>query len=264
MTKQEILLKTQAFLFDLDGTLYLGEKLIGNAAQTLQTLREMDKKVVFLTNNSSKTEAEYREKLTKLGLYQENDIIYTSAKATAFYLNKHFPKKKVYLVATEAVSEEFRNAGIILSDEEPEVAVLSYDVELTFEKIRKLDYFLKHGVVFLATHADDVCPAEDSSIPDVGSFLAMFERSSGRKPDRIIGKPNSDMAKGVAAETGFKESELCMVGDRMYTDIRFAGNNGMKSILVLSGETNLLNMNKYRDVPDLILPSVNELVKKTV
>ena len=264
MTKQEILLKTKAFLFDLDGTLYLGEKLIGNAAQTLQTLREMDKKVVFLTNNSSKTEAEYREKLTKLGLFEEGDIIYTSAKATIFYLNKHFPKMKVYLVATEAVKAEFTRAGILLDEEKPDVAVLSYDVELTFEKIKKLDYFLKHGVVFVATHTDDVCPAEDGSIPDVGSFLAMFERSSGRTPDRVIGKPNTDMAKGVAAETGFKASELCMVGDRMYTDIRFAGKNGMKSILVLSGETNLLNMNEYPDAPDLILPTVNELVKKTV
>lgn len=260
MTKQEILLKTKAFLFDLDGTLYLGEKLIGNAARTLETLREMNKKVVFLTNNSSKTELQYCEKLTKLGLFQEGDIIYTSAKATAFYLNTHYPKKKIYLVATEAVKEEFVKSGILLSESEPEVAVLSYDVELTFEKIKKFDYFLKHGVVFLATHADDVCPAEDSSLPDVGSFLAMFERSSGRKPDRIIGKPNTDMAKGVAAATGFKESELCMVGDRMYTDIRFANNNGLKSILVLSGETNLLNMRDFPDTPDLILPNVCELV----
>ena len=261
MTKQEILQHTKAFLFDLDGTLYLGEKLIGNASQTLGLLRGMDKKVVFLTNNSSKTEEEYREKLTKLGLFEAGDMIYSSAKATVFYLNRHFPKSKVYLVATEAIKEEFQRAGIVLDEEKPDVAVLSYDVELTFEKIKKFDYFLKHGVVFLATHADDVCPSEDSSIPDVGSFLAMFERSSGRTPDRIIGKPNTDMAKGVAAATGFRESELCMVGDRMYTDIRFANNNGLKSILVLSGETNLLNMNNFPDTPDLILSSVNELVK---
>lgn len=261
MTKQQILQQTKAFLFDLDGTLYLGNRLIGNAAQTLQTLRNMQKKIVFLTNNSSKTETEYREKLSKLGLFREGDIIYTSAKATAFYLNTHYPKKKVYLVATEAVREEFKKAGVLLTEDDPDVAVLCYDVELNFDKIKKFDRFLRHGVVFLATHADDVCPAEDGSIPDVGSFLAMFERSSGRKPDRVIGKPNADMARGVAAETGFKESELCMVGDRMYTDIRFADKNGLKSVLVLSGETTLLNMNQFPDTPDLVLTSVDELIR---
>lgn len=262
MTKQEILNSTKAFLLDLDGTLYLGGKLIGDADKTLQTLRDMQKKLVFLTNNSSKTEEEYREKLTSLGLYREGDIIYTSAKATIFYLQTHFPNKKVYLLATEKVREEFLQAGIALTEDDPEVAVLCYDQELTFGKIRKLDYFLRHGVVFLASHADDVCPTEEGSMPDVGSFLAMFERSSGRTPDRIIGKPNSEMAKGIKALTGVSEDELCMIGDRMYTDIRFANQNGLKSILVLSGETNLLDMGNFPDRPDLILPSVNDLVQK--
>ena len=262
MTKQEILQQTSVFLLDLDGTLYLDDKLIGNADKTLNSLRKMGKRLVFLTNNSSKTQREYEEKLTALGLYQKSDLIYTSAKATILYLQTHFPNQPVFLLATEKVREEFLQAGICLTEENPEVAVLAYDRELTFEKIRKFDAFLRRGVVFLATHSDDVCPTADGSMPDVGSFLAMFHRSSGRTPDRIIGKPNADMVKGVLSVTGVSQNELCMIGDRMYTDIRFANQNDFKSILVLSGETNLLNMNDFPDKPDLILASIDDLVEK--
>lgn len=259
MTKEEILQKTNAFLFDLDGTLYLGETPIGDAAHTLQTLRKEGKKLVFLTNNSSKTQREYREKLSRIGLFSEEDFVFTSGMATISFLQAHRPKRKVYLLGTRALREEFEESGISLTEDSPDVCVLAYDTELTFEKIRKFDGFLRTGVEFIATHPDDVCPTADGSMPDVGSFLAMFARSSGRSPDIIIGKPYSEMAEGLCRLTGLSRKELCMVGDRMYTDIRFANNNGILSVLVLSGETTSQTLGNFPDHPDLILESVNQL-----
>ena len=261
MTKQEILSATDAFLFDLDGTLYLGDVPVEGAASTLEKLRGMDKKLVFLTNNSSKTEREYREKLARLGLFGKGDTVYTSGLATVEFLRTNYPKSRVYLLGTEALKEEFSMAGVHLTEGNPDVCILAYDTELTYEKLKKFDGYLRRGAVYLATHPDDVCPTSELPVPDAGAFIALFERSSGRRPDRIIGKPYRDLADGVSKVTGVERSKLCMVGDRMYTDIRFANNNGMMSILVLSGETTRETMRNFPDKPDLVLENINGLLK---
>lgn len=260
MTKEELLQQIDVVLLDLDGTVYLDETPIGNAVQTLNALRERGKRLVFLTNNSSKTEAEYRNKLVRIGLWGAGDLVYTSGMATISYLNKHYAGKRVYLVGTDALKEEFAAAGIALDERDPDLCVLAYDVELTFAKIRTLDAFLRAGKPFIATHPDDVCPTKDVPMPDVGSFLAMFERSSGRRPDLIIGKPFTPMGEELEALTGSKRERMCMIGDRMHTDIRFAVNNGMKSVLVLSGETTRESMKKFPDKPDLVLETIDEIL----
>ena len=260
MTKEELLRETELFLLDLDGTVYLDETPIGAMQTTLMSIREMGKKLVFLTNNSSKTQAEYVEKLTRIGLFDARDGVYTSAMATVEYLKEHCVGRRVYLVATERVRAEFEAAGIVLDEENPDLCVLAYDVELNFEKIRRLDRFLRAGKPFYATHPDDVCPTGDGSMPDVGSFLAMFERSSGRKPDIVIGKPYSVMAECLSRTFKVARGRMCMVGDRMHTDIRFGNGSGMHTILVLSGETTRETMSAFPDRPDLILNDFNEIL----
>ena len=260
MTKEELLRGVDLFLLDLDGTVYLDSQPIGNMTGTLAALRKMGKRLVYLTNNSSKTEEEYRAKLTHIGLFEEGDGVYTSGMATVEYLKAHYPASRVYLLGTERLRAEFSRAGILLDEEDPDVCVLAYDVELTFEKIRRFDYFLRKGVPFLATHPDDVCPTADGSMPDVGAFLAMFEKSSHRRPDAVIGKPFTAMGEGAARRYNVERNRMCMVGDRMHTDIRFANNNGMKSVLVLSGETTKESMKHFPDKPDLILPDFNAIL----
>lgn len=258
MTREEIL-QSKVFLLDLDGTVYLDETPIGRAAETLSRLRSLGKKLVFLTNNSSKTAAEYREKLTRIGLWGEGDFVYTSGMATADYLKRTSPAAKVFLLGTEALKAEFVCAGVQLDETQPDVCVLAYDTSLTFDKIRRFDACLKRGVRFLATHPDDVCPTKDVPMPDVGSFLALFKVSSGREPDLIVGKPNRTMAEELSRLTGAACKDLCMVGDRMHTDIRFANRNGMKSVLVLSGETTRESMARFPDRPDLVLGCLGDI-----
>ncbi len=260
MTKEEILQKTGAFLLDLDGTVYLDGTPIGHAVETLHWLRERGKKLVFLTNNSSRTAEAYRLRLSAAGLFGEGDLVYTSGNAAAEYLVRNFPGKRVFLLATKEVKREFTCAGVQIVEKDPDLCALAYDTELTYEKIRMFDGFLKRGLPYLATHPDDVCPAKGTSVPDVGSFLALFERSANRLPDVIIGKPYSEMADGIAKRLGLPKERLCMVGDRAYTDIRFANRNGLMSVLVLSGETRREDLPALSDKPDLVLPSLDGLI----
>ena len=259
MTKETLLKETDAFLFDLDGTVYLDETPIGDVKGTLARLRAMHKRIVFLTNNSSKTEAEYRQKLTRIGLWGEGDLVYTSAMATAEYVAARFPHKRVYLLATDAVKEEFSRT-VPLVEEAPDVAVLAYDTSLTFAKMKRFNEFLAGGAVFLATHPDAVCPTAGVSMPDVGAFLELFYTSSGRRPDLIVGKPGTAMGEGLERRLGIPRARMCMTGDRMHTDIRFGNNCGMHTVLVLSGETTEETMKNFPDRPDLVLPDVNALV----
>lgn len=259
MTKETLLKETDAFLFDLDGTVYLDETPIGDVKGTLARLRAMHKRIVFLTNNSSKTEAEYRQKLARIGLWGEGDLVYTSAMATAEYVAARFPHKRVYLLATDAVKEEFSRT-VPLVEEEPDVAVLAYDTSLTFQKMKRFNEFLAGGAVFLATHPDAVCPTAGVSMPDVGAFLELFYTSSGRRPDLIVGKPGTAMGEGLERRLGIPRARMCMTGDRMHTDIRFGNNCGMHTVLVLSGETTEETMKNFPDRPDLVLPDVNALV----
>ncbi len=261
MTKEDLMKKTRAFLFDLDGTVYLDETPVANAVSTLQTLRKMGKRLVFLTNNSSKTEREYREKLQRIGLWGEGDRVYTSGMAAIRFLKENFSGERVYLLGTDALKEEFSAAGIALTEERPDICMLAYDTTLTFEKLKKFDAFLKSGARFFATHPDEVCPTKGGSMPDVGSFLALFHTSSGRSPERILGKPFQTMGDCLCAELCLSKESLCMVGDRMHTDVRFANNNGMTSVLVLSGETTRENMARYADRPDLVLDNIDGLVE---
>lgn len=259
MTKETLLKETDAFLFDLDGTVYLDETPIGDVKGTLARLRAMDKRIVFLTNNSSKTEAEYRQKLTRIGLWGEGDLVYTSAMATAEYVAARFPHKRVYLLATDAVKEEFSRT-VPLVEEAPDVVILAYDTTLTFAKMKRFNEFLAGGAVFLATHPDAVCPTAGVSMPDVGAFLQLFYTSSGRLPDLIVGKPGTAMGEGLERRLGIPRARMCMTGDRMHTDIRFGNNCGMHTVLVLSGETTEETMKNFPDRPDLVLPDVNALV----
>lgn len=261
MTKEELLQTTDLFLLDLDGTVYLDETPIGEMRETLARLRACGKKLVYLTNNSSKTPDEYEKKLGRIGLWGEGDAVYTSAMAAIEYLSEHHAWARVHVLATDAVRAQFARAGIALDDETPEVCVLAYDVTLDFAKMKRFNEFLAGGAVYIATHPDDVCPTAGVPMPDVGSFLALFERSSGRMPSVICGKPYTVMGACVARAFGVPSDRTCMVGDRMHTDIRFGNANGMKSLLVLSGETTRENMKNFPDQPDLVLESLNEIFK---
>lgn len=224
------------FCLDMDGTIYIENQLIPHVKETIEKLRKQGK-IVFLTNNSSKSAAAYIDKLHHLGIEITADEIYTSGMATCEYLKANYADKKIYLVGTEALIQEFQHYGLLLDDQNPDLVVLGYDTTITYEKLVNLTKFLNMGKLFIATHPDINCPATPYYVPDIGSFLTLIETSCQRKPDIIIGKPETIMGQTLMQRFSLKKEEIAMVGDRLVTDIAFANRNGFTSILVFSGET---------------------------
>ncbi|MBO7293457.1 MAG: HAD-IIA family hydrolase [Clostridia bacterium] len=257
----DFLKKLSCLVLDMDGTVYLGNRPIGDMAGTLAELRRRGIRLCYFTNNSSKTAEDYVGKLTSLGLYDGRDTVYTSGMATVSYLLARYPGRRVYLLATPTVTETFREAGVplVAEGEEADIVVLAYDTTLTFPRLRHANELLSRGALYIATHPDLVCPTEGVPMPDVGSFIRLLESSSGRLPDLVIGKPNALAGEAILRAVGVAAEETAMVGDRLYTDIRFGNNAGFHSILVLSGETTE-EMLKESDVcPELVLPDLHAL-----
>ncbi|MBQ9081515.1 MAG: HAD-IIA family hydrolase [Clostridia bacterium] len=261
MTIKELVQQTQVFLLDMDGTIYFDETPIGDMKNTLQSLRQAGKRLVYFTNNSSKTPDEYVNKLKKIGFWQEEDLVYTSAMATAEYLQEFYANKRVYIVATDAVKQSFQSYGVNVVEENPDICVLAYDTTLSFEKLKKINKYIVEGALYIATHPDDVCPSKDVFPPDVGSFIALLKVSSGKSPDLICGKPYTTMGDCIKRKLGVQSNQVTMVGDRLHTDIRFGVNNGFHTILVLSGESTEETLKTSPDKPELVLPSLNDAVR---
>jgi len=253
--------KIKLFLMDMDGTVYVGGDKIEGAFETLDTLREKGKTICFVTNNSSRSNNTYVANLAKMDVSITPDEIYTSGEATCEFLNRKHAGKKVFLLATDDVYEEFKSFNIPLTSEDPDIVVICFDTSLTYDKLNLACRFLYQGKLYIATHPDANCPAPISPMPDVGSFIALIQTAIGRSPDVIVGKPNCEMAESILAKYGATRDEIAMVGDRLYTDIMFGINNGFNSVLVLTGETTEAMLAESGISPTLVLPSFKDILE---
>lgn len=237
MNENDRLAQVRCFLLDMDGTFYLGEQLFEGALEFIDILHRQGRDYLFLTNNSSKDSQQYAEKFARLGMPISRDKIMTSGEATVMHVQRQNPGARVYVVGTEALENEFLARGFVLTDEMPDFAVLGFDTTLTYAKIWKLCDLVRAGVRYIATHPDYNCPTETGFMPDVGAMIAFVKASTGREPDLIVGKPNSLLVEYAAERMRVPVSAMCMIGDRLYTDIALGATAEIPTILVLSGET---------------------------
>ena len=248
----------KCYLLDMDGTIYLGNELIDGAKEFLEKLKEKNIRYIFLTNNSSKNKDRYVEKLNKLGIKAHREDVFSSGEATTIYLNKKKKGAKVFLLGTKDLEDEFEKAGFELVKERNkniDFVVLGFDTTLTYEK-------LWIACEYIATHPDFNCPLENGKfMPDAGAMMAFIKASTGKAPT-VIGKPNKHIIDAIIEKYNLKKSELAMVGDRLYTDIRTGIDNGLTSILVMSGETDKKMLEETIYKPDYIFNSVKELKEK--
>jgi 4-nitrophenyl phosphatase/NagD protein len=251
---------TACFLFDMDGTIYLGDRLLPGAMEIIAHLEEAQVPYYFLTNNSSKSRADYVKKLAQLDLHTPEERIFPSGEATAIYLHKQKPGARLYVVGTPSLEVEFAAHGFELVVEDPDFAVLGFDTTLTYEKIRKLCDFVREGRAYIATHPDINCPTESGFMPDIGAMMALVATSTGREADVIVGKPYPPMIEAIVEKTGFPAGKLTMVGDRLYTDIAM-GAAGITTVLVLSGETTTADLSDAPFTPDYVMENVGELLQ---
>ena len=230
------------FLLDMDGTVYLGSRLLPGSLDFLRYLGETGRDHLFLTNNSSRNAEYYAQKLTKLGWPAQPDEILTSGEATALYLGGLKPAARVYLLGTPDLETEFAAHGFVLTDANPDYVVLGFDMTLTYDKLVRACDLVRGGVPFIATHPDLNCPTETGYIPDCGAMTALITASTGVTP-KVIGKPNREIIDAMFRKKPVRRDQVAMVGDRLYTDIVMGHNAGVTSVLVLSGEA------KESDIP---------------
>ena len=245
---REALKNVRGLLLDMDGTVYLGQKLIEGSDTFLKKAEQTGRKILFVTNNSSHNAAYYIEKLGRMGILAQKEQVLTSGQAAADFLHREQPNKRVWVLGNEYLLEELREQGIHVVNDHPDVLLAGYDTSLTYRKLCDFCDYVRDGLPYFATHPDYNCPVEGGFEPDLGSLMALVEASTGRKADRIIGKPEAGMALAAQHRLQMQPSELAMCGDRLYTDIAFGKRNGMTSILVLSGEA------KREDIPSAEYP----------
>ncbi len=251
------------YLFDMDGTLNMGERPLDGAMETLRILTDAGKTVCFVTNNSSKSKYDYLKKVRRMGYDADIKQVITSGMAAAAYINKHYNGKRVYVLGTETLVKELKESGVnaVNEDEDADIMLLAFDTELTYKKLWHATNLVAEGKTYIATHPDFVCPSDNGNMPDAGAMMALVEATTGKRPEIIIGKPYAPMAEYVFDFCKVTPEEVAFVGDRLYTDIRFGVDNGMASVLVMSGETTESMLKESTIKPDFVFDTVNELRK---
>ena len=250
----------QAIFLDLDGTIYLGGKLIPGALDFLGRCGERGVSRFFLSNNSSRSTLQYREKLSAFGIEVKEDEILLSTHDLLSWLNKN-NIEQTYVVGTKGMCSMLEAVGINTSSSNPQYVVLGYDTEITYEKLVIASEYLHRGIPLVASHPDIVCPSEGGGLPDVGAFLDLFKATTGVGPVHICGKPNPEMILHKIEELGFDPGRCAMVGDRLYTDMKMAIDSGVISILVLSGEATKEDVVGFGGGIDLVVDSINALLR---
>ena len=250
----------KCFLLDMDGTFYLGNALIDGALEFIEKVRATGRDFMFLTNNSSHNANFYVQKLARMGLTIDRSHVLTSGEDTCEKLHALYPGKRAFVLGNEFLREEFAEAGIVVDDEHPQIVVIGFDTTLTYRKMQAVCDFVRAGLPYVATHPDFNCPTETGFMPDIGAIIAFIEASTGRRPDLIVGKPNTGIVEAVLRRTGLSVGELAMVGDRLYTDIETGLRSGMLSILVMSGETTEAMLAASPTVPDLKFGRLSDMI----
>jgi HAD superfamily hydrolase (TIGR01450 family) len=260
-----LLSQKKLYIFDMDGTIYLGNNVFDFAIRFINHLRAAGKKILFFTNNASHTTEFYVKKLTRLGFSPTPDEIMTSGDVTIEFLKRHRPGKSVYLVGTDELCGDFRAKGIKMlngNEEKADIVITSFDTSLTYQKLNDACRFIRGGAEYLSTHPDFNCPTEHGFIPDSGAISAFVTASTGKIPT-YFGKPYRETIEMIGEATGFKLSEMCIFGDRLYTDIAIGKKHGVTAVLVLSGETQPEDVDKATpaEKPDYAYPSLDSVDK---
>jgi 4-nitrophenyl phosphatase len=259
--------RISAIILDMDGVLYIGNRPIYGASDAIKRFRENGKKLIFSTNNSTSTRAEYARKLTRMGIPASESEIVTSGYATAVYLRKRCPNARIYVVGEEGLRSELKLAGLkIVFDEEAEKAthvVAGFDRKINYRKISGGLHALLAGAEFIATNADSTYPTEAGLFPGAGAIIGALAGCSGRGPSLVVGKPSAHMIKIALEMLGAKPRETVIIGDRIDTDVRAGKIVGIRTVLVLSGVCTEKDVRKVRNTkmaPDFVFKSIADVM----
>jgi len=255
----------ELFLLDMDGTVYHENFLIPGASEFFSKVTRCGKKYAFMTNNSSKSKADYLRKLKNLNIDANSNQIVSSVTVTINYLKKNYPQDiNIYLVGTKSLKSELSDAGFKVvpteyREHDVDVCLLGFDTELTYAKLQGLCHYVSHGIDYIATNCDLRCPIKDNRfIPDCGAIAKMVELATERTPE-FLGKPEPDIVYTASEIFNVPVSKIMCVGDRLYTDIAVGINAGAKTALVLTGEAAKTDVAASEFTPTYIFQSIKEI-----
>jgi NagD protein len=257
--------KIRHVALDMDGTIYRGGTLFPYTVPFLGRLKEMGIGYSFLTNNPSKSVADYLKHMQEMGLPATPEELYTSAQATITYLKAHHPRAtRLFILGTPSMTGEFEKAGYASTaddpSDEPDAVVVGFDMTLAYPRLCRAAWWIHCGKPYVATNPDWVCPTDQPTIlVDCGSICAMLEKATGRKPGATLGKPQPEMLDGILDAHRLHPFEVAMVGDRIYTDMMMAHKANAFGVLVLSGEATLADAQDADPRPDVALQSIEQL-----
>lgn len=252
----------KGYIFDLDGTLYLGDRAIPGAPETLAALRARGARVAFLSNKPIEPASAYAAKLTRLGIPAADEEVLNSSIIMARYLQRTAPGARVYLIGEQPLEEELVKRGIemVTNPLTAEYVVVSWDRQFTYRKLDDALQAIKRGARFIATHPDRTCPVEGGEVADVGGMIGAIEGVTGKRVELITGKPSPITVQEALNLLDLAPEECIMVGDRLETDIRMGKEAGMATAVVLTGVSQRSDVATARWQPDYVLGSVGGLI----
>jgi HAD superfamily hydrolase (TIGR01450 family) len=254
------------YVFDLDGTLYLGDQLLPGAAETVASVRDAGARVAFLTNKPLETPATYAKKLTDLGIPATDREVVSSTDALLRYLERHARGARILPITEPLLVAMLRDHGFDTLDpatDDPTTAdlvVVSWDRTFDYTKLLAAFRAVRAGARIVATNPDPFCPTLDGDLPDCAAMLAAIEASTGARAEAIVGKPSPHMAEALLDRLALAPDETILVGDRLLTDVRMAQEAGMASALVLTGATTPDDLDGAAVIPDYVLGSIAEVL----
>lgn len=254
-----------AYLFDLDGTIYLGDTLLPGAAETIMALRKAGRRTIFLSNNPTKTRSQYMAKLTHLGIPTPVDDIINSSFVMVQWLLHEMPEARLFVVGEEPLKQELRAAGFQFSETagEIDIVVASFDRTFVYQKLQIAFDAIRAGARLVATNPDRYCPVPGGGQPDCAAMTAAIEACTGVTCEAIVGKPSSIMIKVITDMLHVPPEQCIIIGDRLETDIRMGINAGMATCLVLTGDATQQTLLASELQPTLILDRLDKLLEHT-
>jgi HAD superfamily hydrolase (TIGR01450 family) len=252
----------EGYALDLDGTVYLDDRLLPGAAETVERLRALGAGVVFVTNKPLESAAAYAAKLTALGIPATAEDVVTALDSLVRYLCLEHPGARLLTIAEPLVDAVCARAGfeIVVDPESAEVVVVSFDRGFTYAKLLAAYRAVRRGAVIVATNPDPFCPTEDGGLPDCAAMLAAVEACTGRRAEAVTGKPSRHMGAALVERLGVSADRAAVVGDRLATDVAMGQSLGMAGILVLSGVTTMTDLATAERRPDFVIADLAQLL----
>ncbi|MBK7218600.1 MAG: HAD-IIA family hydrolase [Candidatus Promineofilum sp.] len=251
-----------AYLFDLDGTVTLGDALLPTAGETITRLRAAGRRTLFLSNNPSRTAADYAARLTRLGLPTPAGDVVNSSLVMVDFLKRQMPGARLFVVGEASLCGELAAAGFELADEAAGVdaVIASFDRTFTYRKLQIAFDAIRGGARFFATNGDRYCPTPDGGQPDAAAMIAAIEAATNTQVEAVVGKPSPIMAEAALARLGLPPERCLMTGDRLETDVLFGLNAGMAAALTLTGATSEAEAAASSIRPTYMMRTLNELL----